>query len=90
MLESGGHYNWLFLAYVPGLWVSTIYGGFHYAIDSILGVGIGTFAALFCHYMVPRLLDRANSQVRNSLEESPAQARSDSSNECCGAPDAEL
>jgi membrane-associated phospholipid phosphatase len=89
-MESGGHYNWIFLAYVPGLWLSTIYGGFHYAIDSILGVGIGTFAALFCHYMVPPWLDRFNNQVQMSPAESQANASPGSSNECCGAPDAEL
>ena len=55
MLESGGHYNWVFMTFVPGLWISTIYGGFHYAIDSIIGVGIGTLAALLCHYMVSSL-----------------------------------
>jgi hypothetical protein len=55
VLESGGHYNWVFMTFVPGLWISTIYGGFHYAIDSIIGVGIGTLAALLCHYMVSSL-----------------------------------
>lgn len=85
VLESGGHYNWVFMTFVPGLWISTIYGGFHYAIDSIIGVGIGTLAALLCHYMVPRWLDSYENKLRLS-QMSPAEspANASSNNASCG------
>ena len=40
---------------VPGLAVSTVHGGFHYAIDAICGLFYGAFCAVLGHYVVAKL-----------------------------------
>jgi membrane-associated phospholipid phosphatase len=37
---------WLLSAIVPALAVGTVYGGFHYALDTLAGVALGTMVAL--------------------------------------------
>jgi membrane-associated phospholipid phosphatase len=44
---------WILALVVPGLAVGTVYGGFHYAVDTIAGAAIGFAAAIF----TPRIHD---------------------------------
>eukprot|EP00736_Rhodelphis_marinus_P010999 Rmarinus@m.8226 len=44
---------------IPGLWVSTVYGGFHYALDSLLGTVLGVVLASSAWWLCRRLLDMA-------------------------------
>lgn len=37
---------WILALVVPGLAVGTVYGGFHYAVDTLVGAAIGSAAAL--------------------------------------------
>jgi len=52
MAQETKDYNLLFLLFVPGLWLSTVYGGFHYVVDSFFGVFAGALAALLAHLLV--------------------------------------
>lgn len=52
MVWETGHYNMLFLLSVPGLWLSTIYGAFHYVVDSLIGILVGIVSAALGRMLV--------------------------------------
>jgi membrane-associated phospholipid phosphatase len=50
---------------VPALAVATVYGGFHYALDTLGGVALGTAVALFAprlHAGIAASLDRRRNR----------------------------
>jgi membrane-associated phospholipid phosphatase len=51
---------WALAPIVPALALGTVYGGFHYAIDTIAGAGLGMVVALFA----PRLHDGLAARIR--------------------------
>jgi len=41
-----GRFHVPFILIVPGLWLATVYGGFHYVIDSFIGIGLGVCSSV--------------------------------------------
>eukprot|EP00238_Polyblepharides_amylifera_P000186 CAMPEP_0196574020 /NCGR_PEP_ID=MMETSP1081-20130531/3814_1 /TAXON_ID=36882 /ORGANISM="Pyramimonas amylifera, Strain CCMP720" /LENGTH=407 /DNA_ID=CAMNT_0041891909 /DNA_START=179 /DNA_END=1402 /DNA_ORIENTATION=- len=58
---TSGDYKIPFLLVTPGLWLATIYGGFHYCIDSICGILIGAVLAIAALYITPLWLNYFSS-----------------------------
>lgn len=69
----------LYILIAPGLVFSTVWCGFHYGTDAVLGCLVGTAAVIFGHWMVQvRFYQRPQCDVRYGVAEKSGGARSPS------------